>query len=99
MEKLEINNCFKKSKDLFFKIFVEGNQEKEDAFGKKDLINILSPGRVNIIGEHYVFSSSLRISKNLSPALFSIQGRCPHSFNRINLKSLMVRDSGSLTPR
>lgn len=70
MEKLEIINCFKKSKDLFFKIFVEGNQEKEDAFEKKDLINILSPGRVNIIGEHTDYNLGFAISAAINKYIF-----------------------------
>src|SRR3972149_6278759 len=43
-------------------MFVEGNQNKEEAFKKKDLINILSPGRVNIIGEHTDYNLGLSIN-------------------------------------
>ncbi len=70
MEKLEISNYFKKSKDLFFKIFVEGNQEKKDSFEKKDLINILSPGRVNIIGEHTDYNLGLSINTAINKYIF-----------------------------
>ncbi len=62
MEKLEICDSFKKLNNFFFKMFVEGNQNKEEAFKKKDLINILSPGRVNIIGEHTDYNLGLSIN-------------------------------------
>lgn len=52
IRKLESGNYFKKLHNLFFKKFIRGNIEKENAFKKENLINILSPGRVNIIGEH-----------------------------------------------
>ena len=52
MEVCETRNIFKKQHDLFFEKFIRGNREKENAFKKENLINILSPGRVNIIGEH-----------------------------------------------
>ena len=70
MEKLEIGNCFRELKDLFFKIFVEGNKEKEDAFKKKGLVNILSPGRINIIGEHTDYNLGLSINTAINKYIF-----------------------------
>ena len=69
-EKLEISDCFKKLKDLFFKIFVEGNKEKENTFEKKDLVYILSPGRVNIIGEHTDYNLGLSINTAINKYIF-----------------------------
>src|SRR4030066_1100313 len=70
IEKLEISNCFRELKDLFFKIFIEGNREKEDAFRKKGLVNILSPGRVNIIGEHTDYNLGLSINSAINKYIF-----------------------------
>ncbi len=70
MEKLETGNYFREVKDLFFKIFVEGNKEKEDIFEKKDLVNILSPGRVNIIGEHTDYNLGLSINAAINKYIF-----------------------------
>jgi len=52
VKKLETNIFFKKQHNLFFEKFIRGNREKENTFKRENLINILSPGRVNIIGEH-----------------------------------------------
>ena len=70
MEKLGISNCFRELKDLFFKIFVEGNKEKENTFEKKDLVYILSPGRVNIIGEHTDYNLGLSINTAINKYIF-----------------------------
>jgi len=70
MGKLEICNSFKKLNNFFFKMFVEGNQNKEDAFKKKGLVNILSPGRVNIIGEHTDYNLGLSINTAINKYIF-----------------------------
>ena len=70
IEKLEISNCFRELKDLFFKVFVEGSREKEGAFKKKDLVYILSPGRVNIIGEHTDYNLGLSINTAINKYIF-----------------------------
>jgi galactokinase len=70
VKELEISDCFKKLKDLFFKIFVEGNKEKENTFEKKDLVYILSPGRVNIIGEHTDYNLGLSINTAINKYIF-----------------------------
>jgi galactokinase len=51
-KKIETGNFFGKLHGIFFEKFIRGNREKENVFKKENLINILSPGRVNIIGEH-----------------------------------------------
>jgi len=70
MEKLEIREYFRKLNGLFFKIFIKGDQEKEDTFKKKELINILSPGRVNIIGEHTDYNLGLSINAAVNKYIF-----------------------------
>jgi len=70
VEKSGTNIFFKKLQDLFFKKFVKGKKEKEDAFEKKDLVNILSPGRVNIIGEHTDYNLGLSINAAINKYIF-----------------------------
>ncbi|MFZ3385942.1 MAG: galactokinase family protein, partial [Candidatus Hydromicrobium sp.] len=62
MEKSGTNIFFKRLQDLFFEKFIKGNKERENAFKKENLINILSPGRVNIIGEHTDYNLGLSIN-------------------------------------
>lgn len=71
MKKLETNIFFKKQHNLFFEKFIRGNREKENTFKRENLINILSPGRVNIIGEHtdYNLGFSIPIAVNKYIAL------------------------------
>ena len=52
MENLIIQNLLKKQEEIFLKKFIVGNKKKEKFYKKNRAINILSPGRVNIIGEH-----------------------------------------------
>jgi len=70
IDKLEISNCFRELEDLFFKVFVEGSREKENAFKKENLVNILSPGRVNIIGEHTDYNLGLSINTAINKYIF-----------------------------
>jgi galactokinase len=74
MEKLEISDYFKKLKDLFLKIFVEGNKVEKNTFKKKDLISILSPGRVNMIGEHTDYNLGFAISTTINKYIFLTGG-------------------------
>ena len=70
MEELEIHNKFKKINDSFINKFVKGNHKKEINFKKKDLVNILSPGRVNIIGEHTDYNLGLSINAAINKYIF-----------------------------
>ena len=70
MEKLKICNSFRKLNNFFLKMFVESNENRENAFEKKDLINILSPGRVNIIGEHTDYNLGLSINTAIDKYIF-----------------------------
>lgn len=70
MEELEIRECFKKLHDLFFNVFVKGNKDKENTFKRENLINILSPGRVNIIGEHTDYNLGLSINTAVNKYIF-----------------------------
>ena len=67
---MEISNYFKGLKNLFFERFIEGNREEENIFEKKDLVNILSPGRINIIGEHTDYNSGLSINTAINKYIF-----------------------------
>src|SRR4030065_1255059 len=70
MEKLKICNSFRKLNNFFLKMFVESNENRENTFEKKDLINILSPGRVNIIGEHTDYNLGLSINTAINKYIF-----------------------------
>ncbi len=70
MGKLEICNNFKKLNDLFVKMFMEGGRKKGGSFRKEELINILSPGRVNIIGEHTDYNLGLSINAAINKYIF-----------------------------
>jgi len=91
MEKLNITNCFRELKDLFFERFAESHQEKEDAFEKKDLVNILSPGRVNIIGEHTDYNLGLSINAAINKYIF-IAG-CENKTDYVEVFSKHLNDS------
>jgi len=62
VKKSETNIFFEKQHNLFFEKFVRGDRERENDFKKENLINILSPGRVNIIGEHTDYNLGFSIS-------------------------------------
>ncbi|MFZ3085566.1 MAG: galactokinase [Candidatus Hydromicrobium sp.] len=70
MEKSETNIFFKRLQDLLFEKFIKGNKEKENAFKKENLINISSPGRVNIIGEHTDYNLGLSINTAINKYIF-----------------------------
>jgi len=70
MEKLKICNSFKKLNNLFFEKFIKEKKGNEDTFKKKGLINILSPGRVNIIGEHTDYNLGLSINTAIDKYIF-----------------------------
>ena len=70
MEKSGTNIFFKRLQDLFFEKFIKGNKERENAFKKENLINISSPGRVNIIGEHTDYNLGLSINTAINKYIF-----------------------------
>lgn len=70
MEKSETNIFFKRLQDLLFEKFIKGNKERENAFKRENLINILSPGRVNIIGEHTDYNLGLSINTAINKYIF-----------------------------
>jgi len=70
IEESEISDCFSDLKNLFFEVFIKGNKEKQNIFEKKDLINIISPGRVNIIGEHTDYNLGLSINSAINKYMF-----------------------------
>lgn len=70
MEKSETNIFFKRLQDLLFEKFIEGNKERENDFKRENLINILSPGRVNIIGEHTDYNLGLSINTAINKYIF-----------------------------
>lgn len=89
MEKLEIKNYFKKLQDQYFKIFKESKQkEKENSFKKGNLINILSPGRVNIIGEHTDYNLGLSINAAIDKYIFITGFKNKKSFVKVYSKYL-----------
>ncbi len=66
----EIGDYYKKLQDLYLKKFVKGKKERDFSFKKENLINILSPGRVNIIGEHTDYNLGLSINAAINKYIF-----------------------------
>jgi galactokinase len=69
-KKLEPDNNFKKLQDLYLERFVRGEKEKKYTRGKRKLVNIMSPGRVNIIGEHTDYNMGLSITAAIDKHIF-----------------------------
>ena len=70
MERYENKVFFEKLKNLFFEKFIRGDKEREDDFRREGLVNILSPGRVNIIGEHTDYNLGLSINTAINKYIF-----------------------------
>ena len=52
MEKIFNSEAVKKQKQLLLSKFFSSSKEKENILNRNGIVNILSPGRANIIGEH-----------------------------------------------
>jgi len=61
MGNLIVAKFLKKQKEIFLKKFIFGNKEKEKLYREHGVINILSPGRINIIGEHTDYNLGLSL--------------------------------------
>ncbi len=61
MGNLIVAKFLKKQKEIFLKKFILGNKEKEKFYRENGAINILSPGRINIIGEHTDYNLGLSL--------------------------------------
>lgn len=70
MERSEISSSFEKLQGLYLKVFKKDSQKKKYTFGEKDIVNILSPGRVNIIGEHTDYNLGLSINTAINKYIF-----------------------------
>ena len=70
MENLIIQNLLKKQEEIFLKKFIVGNKKKEKFYKENRAISILSPGRVNIIGEHTDYNLGFSISTAIGKYIF-----------------------------
>jgi len=70
MENSIIQNLLKKQEEIFLKKFIVGNKKKEKFYKEHGVINILSPGRVNIIGEHTDYNLGLSINTAINKYIF-----------------------------
>jgi galactokinase len=95
MEMLNIDKCFKNLQDLYIEKFVKGGKGK--LLKKKDLVYILSPGRVNIIGEHTDYNLGLSINAAINKYIF-ITG-FKNKSDYVNVFSKHLNDSNSFPLR
>lgn len=70
MEKAKINNCFKELQDLYLDRFAKSKKERVGILKNKSSVNTLSPGRVNIIGEHTDYNLGLSINAAIDKHIF-----------------------------
>lgn len=91
MEKPETNNYFKELRDLGLERFAKSEKERKDILKNKNSVNILSPGRVNIIGEHTDYNLGLSINAAIDKQIF-ITGYKNNS-NYVEVYSRYLNDS------
>ena len=92
MKNLEPINDFKELQNLYLDRFVKETKEREEILRRKRLINILSPGRVNIIGEHTDYNLGLSITAAINKYIF-ITGY-KNGLNSVEVFSKYLNDSG-----
>jgi galactokinase len=86
-----INNYFKELQNLHLDRFAKGGKERKDILENKNIVNILSPGRVNIIGEHTDYNLGLSINAAIDKHIF-ITGYKSNS-NSVEVFSRYLNDS------
>jgi galactokinase len=92
MKNLEPFNDFKELQNLYLDRFVKETKEREEILRRKKLINILSPGRVNIIGEHTDYNLGLSITAAINKYIF-ITGY-KNELDSVEAFSKYLNDSG-----
>ena len=61
MEKIFDSKTAEQQKMLLLKYFLNGSKKKEGILNNNSIVNILSPGRANIIGEHTDYNSGFSL--------------------------------------
>ncbi|MDD3819676.1 MAG: galactokinase [Actinomycetota bacterium] len=95
MKNLGPGNNFKKLQDQYISKFIKSAQESEDMMERGNLINILSPGRVNIIGEHTDYNQGLSITAAINKYIF-ITGY-KNGLDSVEVYSKYLDDSGKFS--
>jgi galactokinase len=95
MRKEEPINNFKELQNLYMDRFVKKSKEREEILRRKKLINILSPGRVNIIGEHTDYNLGLSITAAINKYIF-ITGY-KNGLDSVEVFSRYLNDSGKFS--
>jgi galactokinase len=70
LKEFETIGFFKRQKELFNHKFIDIQVKQDRGFREKDFVKILSPGRVNIIGEHTDYNFGLAISVAIDKYIF-----------------------------
>lgn len=83
-----IVGVFLKQKELFVKKFKDRGLNLSEGFVNKNLVHTLSPGRVNIIGEHTDYNYGLAISTAIDKYIFITGARNDSNFVEVYSKNL-----------